>query len=147
MHVSFLNAVIASTTLNSFTVTVLDTGGSSGTSGAYSLGFTATVGTNSLTVVAPTGYDFMALQSLRFRGSSTSGGVFTLTLPVGIDQGVGGETSRNDVNQPVFRIGGDADTLPVVGATVAVNPASAGYNVYQFGALGTSVVRLFSLNF
>jgi hypothetical protein len=144
---SYLNAVITSTNAGDFSVTCNNTGGTSGSAGAHTVGVTTAIAANKLSITLPTAANVKII-SLRFRGSTTAGGVFDIEIPSGsLENGVGGITSRNNVNIPTFRVTADTDTLIIVAATIAVNNASVGYDGYRFGGAGASSVRLFSLNF
>jgi hypothetical protein len=130
-----------------FTVTCNNTGGTSGSAGAYTVGVTSAQAANKLTVTLPSAAEVKIL-NMRFRGTTTAGGTFDVSIPSGsLRSGVGGIAGLSDVNIPTFRVSTNADTLAIVGATVAVNNAAVGYNEYRFGAGGANLVRLFSLNF
>jgi hypothetical protein len=144
---SYLNTTISSVNTNDFTVTCNATGGTSGSSGAYSVGVTSAQAANKLTISSPT-VGNVKIISMRFRGTTTAGGVFDLEISSStLNNGVGNSTGLSDVNIPTIRVSTNADTLTVVAATIAVNNSSSGYDKYRFGGAGTSLTRLFSLNF
>ena len=147
----YLNATITAYDTNTFTVTCNDTGNTSGTACAYSLGFSITISAGSLSIAAPSGLDGNGIQlhSLRFRAttSTSSGGTFLITVPQGVTNGVGGNSSLGDINVPIFSVRVNADQMGVVAPTIYVNQSGGGYNVYQLNALNASIIRLFSLNF
>jgi len=144
---SYLNAIITSTNPNDFSVSCNNTGGTSGSSGAYTVGVTTAQASNKLTVSFPSAGN-IKIAALRFLGSTTSGGTFDIQITSStLQNGVGNSTGLTDVNVPLFRVSTNVDTLGVIGATIAVNNASVGYDTYRIGSAGTSLVRLFSLNF
>jgi hypothetical protein len=139
---------ITGTTADSFTVTVNTNLTTSGTSGAYTLAYTVSLGTNALTIVAPSGgMDSMNCDSVRFRGTSSSGQTFDLVVPSGVSNGFGDNTALSNFTLPVFIVRANLDTLGPVAATIAVNNASAGYNSYRFAGLAASTIRLFAVVF
>jgi hypothetical protein len=146
-NVDYQSGAITGTTANTYDVTVANSGGTSGSAGAYSLGAALTVGTNKYTFTMPAGGDVHIL-SVRFRAASSAGGVFDIEMATNsLINGVGGTTGLSDVNIPTLRVSTNADTLSAIAATIAVNNASAGYDEYRIAGLGTSLVRIFSLNF
>lgn len=145
----YLVANILAVESGSFTVTVIDSGGVSGTDGAYNLGFKATCGTGTLVISAPSGLDGSGIQlfGLNFRALSTPAGVLVMTMPAGINNGIGGQTSIGNFNLPSVMIRQNADTFPIVSFTIATNDSSSGYNIYQIAGLGASQTRVFSFRF
>jgi hypothetical protein len=106
-----------------------------------------TIGTNKYTFTAPSGGD-VHLLALRLRGTTSGSGTFDINISgTSLTNGVGDNTGLADSNIPLFRISTNADTLSAVAATIAVNNAAVGYNEYRFSGAGTSLVRIFSMNF
>ena len=142
--------MIVTTSTNSFTFTTTDTGSTSGSSGAYSLGFTYShVGSPKTggILVAPSGaHADCQLISLRIRTGGRSGSTYVLTVPEDAVNGTGANTSLGDCYIPDFNIRADTDTLSAVAATMIVNDGSAGYEVFTFGALG-ALSRIICLHF
>lgn len=142
--------LITSVTSNNFVVTCADTGGTSGTSGAYSLGLTYVhVGTapsmTGGTITAPIGGD-VQLISLRIRlaASTRAGLTYSLIVPSGLLNGVGINTSMDNFYAPVQQVRSDAASMSAVGATIVTNIGSS-YTTIQFGALGASTAGLLLL--
>lgn len=141
---------VSNVTANTFEVVVANTGATSG-SGFYQAVYSfAHVGSPTNTggaLTAPAGKHGLVLHTLAFRANVTA--TYDLVLPA-VPSGVvydhqGGTTSRADLIQPLYRIASDADSLSVVGATIGVNNAAAGYNNIRFGALGALSVRIFTI--
>lgn len=142
--------LIVTASTDSFTFTTTDTGGTSGSSGAYSLGFTYShVGSPKTggTLVAPSGaHADCQLISLRIRTGGRSGSTYVLTVPEDAVNGAGANTSLGDCYIPDFNIRADTDSLSAIAATMIVNDAAAGYEVFTFGALG-ALSRIICLHF
>lgn len=142
--------LIVTASTDSFTFTTTDTGGTSGSSGAYSLGFTYThTGSPKTggTLVAPSGaHADCQLISLRIRTGGRSGSTYALTVPEDAVNGAGANTSLGDCYVPDFNVRADTDTLSAVAATMIVNDGASGYEVFTFGALGT-LSRIICLHF
>jgi hypothetical protein len=135
-------------TINSFTITTFNTGSTSGSDGAYSLGFTFShIGSPKTggTLLAPTGdHADVQLLALRIRTNGRSGTTYDLTVPASAINGAGADTGLGDCFIPDFNVRSDADNLSAVGSTMVVNPASMGYNVFRFGNLGSLSVFIVS---
>lgn len=149
-NLDYQQGLIISTDTNYFTFTTSNTGDTSGTSGAYSLGFTyAHTGDPKTggTLSAPSGiHADCQLISLRIRTGSRVGTSYVLTVPESAVNGAGANTSLGDCYMPDFNIRSDSDTLSAVPATMLVNSGASGYEVFTFGALGT-LSRFICLHF
>jgi collagen type VII alpha len=149
-NLDYQEGLIISTATNSFTFTTISTGSTSGTAGAYSLGFTYShVGSPKTGGIlsAPSGtHADCQLISLRIRTGGRSGTSYVLTVPEDAVNGAGANTSLGDCFIPDFNVRADTDTLSAIAATMVVNDAAAGYEVFTFGALG-SLSRFICLHF
>lgn len=139
-NVDYQVALITSVTANTFDITCTDTGATSGSSGAYMLGFTYAhnAGAGSITsgtLTAPSGGD-VQLVSLRIHlGANTrSATTYNLVLPSSSINGAGSDTSMDDIYIPVQNVRQDNATLTAVGATIATN-ISGSYSTFQYAAL------------
>lgn len=144
-----ITAIITSTTINTFTVNCANTGTTSGSAASYSVGVTGSwnTGTNELTINMPFGGN-VRLLSINGRLTSNGSGVADIIInSTGPQNGVGGTTDLSDANIPLLSVRANADTLTAVGATLAINNAAAGYDRYRLGALGTSLIRIYKLQF
>jgi hypothetical protein len=138
----------------SFTINTLDTGSTSGISGAYSLGFTYTQnGGTGGTLYAPTGdYADVQLLSMRIRTGLRSGGVYDLVVPSSAICGAGEDTSSSNCYVPDFNVRNDdlsvlPSNLAPIGATITTNLAGS-YSTFEFGNLGIgNTSRVISLHF
>ena len=147
---TLVTTVTAIVDSNNFSVSCANTGATSGTQAAFSLGFAFTHegGVGSITgglLTAPANGDAQLL-SLRIHLSanthtSTS---YNLQLPASSLNGAGGDTSNDDVYIPVILVRQDNDTLTAVGNTLAKN-VSGSYSTFQIGSLGSGTVGLYIL--
>lgn len=149
-NLDYQSVVITGAYTNYFIVTTIDTGSSSGSNAAYSLGFTfAHSGSpkSGGVLSAPSGtHADCQLISMRIRTGSRLGTTYALTVPASAVNGAGANTSLGNSYIPDFNVRYDADTLSAVPATMIVNSGSAGYNVFTFGGLG-SLSRIICLHF
>lgn len=149
-NVDYQEGLIISTATDSFTFTTTDTGNTSGSSGAYSLGFTFTHTGSPKTggiLSVPTGdHADCQLISLRIRTGGRSGSTYILTVPENAVNGCGANTSLGDCFMPDFNVRSDSDSLSAIAATMIVNNGASGYEVFTFGALG-SLSRFICLHF
>ena len=147
-------AVITSAMTNSFTITTTNTGPTSGSGGAYTLGFTyahdATGSAKTGGVLsAPTGdHADVQVLSVRIRTGQRAGNTYKVTVPASAVNGAGDNTSLADCYVPIVAVRQDVDNLSSVGATFRVNQAAAGYNVFLFGNIGNgSNSRFITMSF
>jgi collagen type VII alpha len=149
-NVDYQVGLIVTVDTNYFTFTTANSGGTSGSNGAYSLGFNFShVGAPKTggTLLAPSGvHADCQLISLRIRTGGRSGTSYVVTVPESAVNGCGANTSLGDCYIPDFSVRADADTLSAVAATMNVNVGAAGYEVFTFGALGT-LSRFICLHF
>lgn len=145
-NVPFLNSLITAITADTYTVTCSDSGAISGNSANYTVGIkfahnSEVAGTlTGGTVTAPANVDIL-LHSLRIRtkANSRTGATYDLVLPISVyTTSMGSDTDMDGVYLPVHQIRGDADTLPAVANTIAVNQGSGGYHTIRFSALGAT---------
>jgi hypothetical protein len=149
-NVDYQVGFIDTVSTGSFTFTTVNSGGTSGNKGAYSLGFTYTHNGSPKTggtLTSPSGaHADCQLISLRIRTGGRSSTTYDLYLPSSAINGAGDNISLSDCYVPDFNVRADSDTLSAVAATMAVNNAAMGYNVFTFGALGT-LSRIICLHF
>ena len=142
---AYLNALITNKTNDSYVVTCSDSGASSGLNANYTNGFKFSHNSlvsgslSSGTLFAPANCDIQ-LHSLRIHtpANSRAGTTYDLTLPLSVFLPAGADTSADDVYVPLTQVRSDADTMTVVGNTIAMNQAGAGYASFRIGALGSS---------
>lgn len=140
-NVDQLVALITSVTQNTFTVSCVNNGSLSGTAGAYSMGLqfahnAAPGAISGGTFTAPVGPTVL-LHSIRMHmaANTRTGQTYSMSVPVGLNGGVGGNSGTDDMWIPIFGVRQDTPTLAAVGSTIAVNQASAGFNTIQLIAL------------
>jgi len=121
-NMDYQQGVITSTTPNTFQITTTNTGATSGSDGAYSLGYTyAHVGIPNTggVVYAPSGaHADVQLISMRLRTGPRNGTTYDLTVPASAVNGAGQNTSLNDCYMPDFNVRFDNDLLSAVAATM-----------------------------
>lgn len=145
VNVPVLNSLITNVTANSYDIVCADTGATSGTQGKYTSGFTFAHNSEvagALTggvLTAPANCDIQ-LHSLRIhtKANSRAGATYDLTIPTSVYDPAGQNSSTDTVYVPLTQIRSEADTMTVVGNTIAMNQGGAGYSVFRFGALGAT---------
>lgn len=143
-NVSVLNALVVSKTADSFTVTCADSGAASGSDLSYTCGFNFAHNSYSAGALTsgvlslPANCDIQ-LHSLRIHtpANSRTGTTYDLTVPTSVYLPAGADTVTDDVYVPLTQIRADADTMTVVGNTIAMNQGAVGYSTFRFGALGS----------
>lgn len=153
-NVPFQAAVITAVTTDSFTITSSGTGGASGTDAAYGMGFgyahTGAVGSITGGVMsAPSGSDVQLLSMRMHMGPSTrTGSTYTITLPTGNQNGVGLDTSLDDVFLPSVQVRQENINLTGVSAGWNTGSAAGGFGFFMISALSpTTTGMMFLLNF
>lgn len=155
VHVGEIDGLITAVTTNTFNIACTDTGATSGSAGAYSMGFTfAYNGTAGAytggTVTAPANCDCVLLAvRMHVAANLRAGTTFNLTVPKGNINGAGPHTSMDDISVPIQQVRQDGNSLSAVGATISTNTAVAGdFATYQWAALSSVAVGLhFTANF
>lgn len=146
VNVALLNSLITNVTADTYTVTCADTGSTSGSGANYTVGIKFAHNSEvagALTggvVSAPAGVDIL-IHSLRIRtkANSRAGATYDLTMPISLySVSMGADTDTDGLYLPVHQIRGDADTLPAIANTIAVNQAGGGYHTIRFSALGAT---------
>jgi hypothetical protein len=129
---------------NSFTVTTANTGGSSGTAAAYSLGFTVGTPTAAaLTITAPSGGDVQLL-SVLFNTGTRLGTTLAVTVPQSATNGAGANTTFQNQFFPIFRV--QQSTGTVLGVAMNVN-TSSNFNVFNLTSMSATNTNLVRLDF
>lgn len=155
VNVTGFDSLITAVTTNTFTVTCADTGATSGSAGAYSMGFTfayngAAGAYTGGTVTAPANWDCVLLAvRMHVAANNRAGTTFNLSVPKGNINGAGPHTGMDDISVPIQQVRQDGNSLAAVGATISTNTAVAGdYATYQWAALSSVAVGLhFTANF
>jgi hypothetical protein len=130
---------------NSFSLTTANSGASSGSAAAYSLGFTVGTPTSStLTISAPSGGDVQLL-SVLFATGARSGTTLTVTTPTSATNGSGANTTGQNSFYPIIRAQ-TISTGALKAATLTLNTAS-NFNVYSIGSLDNPLSNLVRLDF
>jgi hypothetical protein len=148
-NMDYQSVLIDSTTANSFNITTANSDGTTGTEGAYSLGFTYSHNGSPKTggtVYAPTGdHADVQLLTLRIRTGNRQGSTYNVVVPASAVNGAGANTSLSDCFVPDYNVRTDSDSLAAVGATIQTN-ISGSYSTFQIGAL-SSLSRMIILHF
>ena len=142
-NVTVLNALITNVTTDSYTVDCADTGATSGTTGKYTCGFKFAHNSEvagALTggvLSAPANCDIQLLSMrIHTKANSRAGATYDLTIPTSAYNPAGANTSADDVYVPLTQIRADADTMTVVGNTIAMNQTGS-YSIFRYAALGS----------
>jgi hypothetical protein len=140
----YVSTLIDSTTANSFTCSASNVT-TSGSAGAYSLGFIAENTTAGIHIYAPSGdHADCQLLSLRTRTGGTSG-LFDIYVPASAINGAGIGATFDDCYVPSFLVRADVETLAAVAASLEVI-YTAGDPHYRLANLATAS-RIICLQF
>jgi hypothetical protein len=138
------NGTITVVDANTFTLTTANSGGTSGTEAAYSLGFTVGTPTASaLTITAPSGGDVQLL-SVLFATGTRSGTTLAITVPQSATNGAGLNTTTQNTFFPVFRVQNIGGSVQLAALTLT---SSAPFNVFNMTSLNSSLSNLVRLDF
>lgn len=143
------DSLITAVTTNTFTVTCPDAGAASGSSGAYSMGFTYTQqgASGAITggsIVAPANWDCVLISArLHLAANTRSGTSYNLTLPKGNFNGAGNQTGVDDATVPTLTVRNDSTALSVIGATISYATVVAGdYATFGLNGVGATTVGI-----
>jgi hypothetical protein len=146
-NVDYQHGLITAVDASSFTMTCADTGGVSGTEAEISFGFTfaheGAVGSiTGGTLSAPVNEN-LQLMSIRIHlvANSRAATSYILTVPNSAINGVGDNTSMDDIIIPIFSVRQDTTTLVAVASTIGTN-VSGSYSKFQFAALPNIAVGM-----
>lgn len=144
-NVDNVYVAINSVTTNTFTVTVANSGGSSGSEGAYSAAFKSLSPTSSGSEVsAPSGGDCQLLSVLVATGSR-AGTSYTLTVPQSSTNGAGLNNSILNTYFPIIRAQ-LVSSGAIVSAAMTLN-TSSNQNQFVVSALSSSLNTLIRFDF
>ena len=139
------NGTITVVDVNTFTLTTTNTGGTSGTEAAYSLGFTVGTPTAAaLTIAAPSGGDVQLL-SVLFATGARSGTTLAITVPQSATNGAGANTTGQNSFFPVIRVQ-TISTGAVQLAAMTLN-TSSNFNVFNLTSMNATNSNLVRLDF
>jgi len=139
------NGTITVVDANTFTLTTANSGGTSGTEAAYSLGFTVGTPTAaSLTITAPSGGDVQLL-SVLFATGARSGQTLAITVPTSSTNGAGANTTTQNSFYPIIRVQ-IISNGQIQGATMTLNTAS-NFNVFNLASMNATLSNLVRLDF
>ena len=140
------NGTITVVDANTFTLTTVNSGGSSGSEAAYSLGFTVGTPTASaLTITAPSGGDVQLLSVLFATGARGGSTTLAVTLPQSATNGAGANTTNQNSFYPVFRCQ-IISTGAIQTPSLTLNTVS-NFNVFNFGSMNSTLANLLRLDF
>lgn len=145
-NVDYQNSVITAVTTDTFTIATSNTGGTSGSAAAYSMGYTfahnasGVSNINAGTLTAPSGVTNITLLSMHVHlaANTRTGTTYTITIP---NQPTGAFTGMDNIIIPVQMVRQDAVGLSAVGNTLAVFSGS-NWQSYQFAALPASTTGI-----
>lgn len=134
------DSLITAVTSDTFTVDCTDEGATSGTAGAYSMGFTfAYTGAPSAitggVITAPANWDCVLVSiRMHMQANSRSGNTFALTVPKGNVNGAGIHTSLDNMTVPIASVRQDVPGMTAVGSTL-LSQTNGDFGIYTLGAL------------
>ena len=145
-NVDYQVVLLSAVTANSFTFVSSGAGATSGTSAAYSMGYTfahnasGAANINAGTLTAPYGLTNVTLLSWRthLAASTRTGTTYNLTVPV---HPAGVWTGMDNVIVPAYSVRMDGTTLSGVGATIGCFTGS-NWQAFQLGALPASTTGI-----
>jgi hypothetical protein len=131
---------------DSFTCTVSDSGGTSGSEGAYIPAVKATsVTDDGCTISSPSAGNVQVISIKAITGTK-SGTTYDLTMPTSLTNGAGANTSITNQNPPIVQ-NYKLDTGALnAGASVTVN-TSNNFNVFQVGGMNQLINNLIKFTF
>jgi len=146
MHVVYLYASVTATDSDTLTVTVSDTGGTSGDAGAYVPAFKATSYTeNGVTISSPNTGNCQ-VNSIQVTTPTKTNSNFTFTMPSSISNGAGGNTSLYYQNPPLIQVWGLNNGNQNTSAVISLN-TSTNFNQFEVGGLASLVKSLIRVTF
>ena len=150
MNTDYTYLEIATVTTNSFTCTVADTGGTSGSDGAYIPAFdVSTVSDTTITVESPSAGNCQLI-SMSVYINSDETDPKTLTVPLNaLSNGAGGNSALNTRVPPdvrAYNVG--SSTSSWLTTTTVTFSTTANHNVYSIsGGLGTFASVIITIQF
>jgi len=140
------NGAITVVDSNTFTVTTVGSGGTSGTEAAYSLGFNVngTPTDTALTITAPSTGDSQLLGIMYATGARTAS-TLSVTVPASATNGAGADSSVTNQFFPIIRAQ-LTNTGAISNASMTLN-TSTNFNVFNLGGLSTSFNTLVRMSF
>jgi len=146
MSVDYEYLAVTVSDANTFTVTVADSGGGSGTDGAYIPAADATsVTDDGATINSPTVGDIQIL-SLRIVTGTKSGTTFDLTMPASLTNGGGANSSLTNQNPPQVSVFKLSDGAFNAAGTLEIN-TSSNFNIFTVGSINQLVNNVIRFNF
>jgi hypothetical protein len=131
---------------NTFTLTVVNSGGSSGTEGAYIPSVRLSSVTQAgATVNAPSAGN-VQVNSISISTGTKTSSTFVVTMPNNISNGSGDNNSLTDQNPPIISVFNLSNGSYNASGTIAIN-TSSNFNVFQVGAIATFVNNLIRFQF
>jgi hypothetical protein len=138
------NGTITVVDANTFTLTTVNSGGTSGTEAAYSLGFTVGTPTAAaITITAPTGGDVQLL-SVLFNTGARGGATLAVTVPQSATNGAGLNTTNQNQFFPVLRVHLTGGGVTAASLTLGTSP---NFNIFTLGGLSGTASQLVRLDF
>jgi len=139
-------AIVTVSDSNTFTVTTVDSGGTSGTAAAYSKAFTVsgTPTDTALVISAPSTGDVQLLGLLYTTGARTAG-TLAVTVPASTTNGAGADSSVLNQFYPIIRAQLTSGAN-VTGLSMTLNTVS-NFNVFNLAGLSTTLNTLVRLTF
>jgi len=129
-----------------FSVTVSDSGNTSGTVGAYIPAAKSTSVTDDGCIISSPGAGNIQIISIKAITGSKSGTTYDLTMPTSLTNGAGANSSISNQNPPIVQ-NYKLDTGALnAGASVTVN-TSSNFNVFQVGGMNQLINNLIKFTF
>ena len=147
MNTDYTYLEIATTpTTDTFTCTVANSGGTSGSDGAYiPAAKVSSVTQAGCTVAAPATGEIQIISIKVVPGTKTSN-TYTLTMPTSLTNGAGANSSLINQNPPIFQAYKLNDGANIGGGSITVNTTS-NFNQFQAGGLNTLINLLLKFTF
>jgi hypothetical protein len=139
-------AIVTVSDSNTFTVTTVDSGGTSGTAAAYSKAFTVsgTPTDSALTIAAPSTGDVQLLGLLYTTGARTTT-TLAVTVPASATNGAGANSTVLNQFYPILRV--QLVTGAITGTAAMTLNTSSNFNVFNITSLSGAVNSLVRLTF
>jgi len=151
VNVDYLCVLINSVATDTYTVTCVDSGATSGSSANYSMGFTYAHNTStpgsitSGTLSAPSNENVQLISArIHLAGNTRSTTTYDLIAPASATNGVGANADQGSTYIPMHSVRSDGDSLSGIAGAIAMH-ASSNWGRFQLSNLGVASNGIFIL--
>ena len=146
MNTDYTYLTVTATDANTLTCTVANSGGTSGSAGAYIPAFKASSFTEAGVTIASPNAGNCQINSINIVTGSKSTSTFLLILPASISNGAGANSSLVNQNPPISQAFKLSDGAQNTSAVVTLN-TSSNFNRFSISGLTTLVNNMIRVTF